>query len=128
MICGMNKFVFWSVLHKNRCIALNEDLSKYAQGETFWKAMLNLCETLDEWIPSRLAEESDINKRLKMYYETGINMVEIFIGAEDGKRYVVKCANSKSFLEAADEIDALMKYVGARAKTSVIDPGLKKLD
>jgi hypothetical protein len=38
-------------------------------------------------------------------------MVEIFIEAEN-KRFAVKCANSKSFLEAADEID----------------PGLKKLD
>jgi hypothetical protein len=127
MMGGMKKFVFWSVLHKNRCIALNEDLSKYAQGETFWKAMLSLCETLKEWIPSPTAEESDINKRLKMYYETGINMVELFV-EEDGKRYAVKCANSRSFLEAADEIDALMKYVDTRAKTSVIDPGLKKLD
>ncbi|GAG49844.1 unnamed protein product [marine sediment metagenome] len=123
----MKKFVFWSIIHKNKCIALNEDLSKYAQGETFWKAMLSLCETLKEWIPSQTAGESDINKRLKMYHETGINMVEIFIEAEN-KRFAVKCANSKSFLEAADEIDTLMKYVEIRAKTSVIDPGLKKLD
>jgi len=123
----MKKYVFWSVIHKNDCIALNEDLSKYAQGETFWKAMLSLCETLKEWIPSRTAEESEINKRLKMYHETGINMVELLV-EEEGKRYAVKCANSKSFLEAADEIDAMMKYVETRAKTSVIDPGLKKLD
>lgn len=127
MIGGMKKFVFWSAIHKNNCIALTEDLSKYAQGKTFWKAMLSLCETLKEWIPSKTAEESDINRRLKMYYETGINMVELFVG-EEGKRYAIKCANSKSFLEAADEIDALMKYVQTRAKTSVIDPGLKKLD
>ena len=123
----MTKYVFWRVIHKNNCVALNEDLSKYAPGETFWKAMLSLCETLKERIPSQTAEESDINKRLKMYYETGINMVEIFIEVED-KRFAVKCANSKSFLEASDEIDALMKYVEIRAKTSVIDPGLKKLD
>jgi hypothetical protein len=123
----MKKFVFWSIIHKNKCIALNEDLSKYAQGETFWKAMLSLCETLKEWIPSQTAEESDINKRLKMYYETGINMVELFVEKE-GKRYAVKCTNSRSFLEAADKISALMKYVETRAKTSVIDPGLKKLD
>jgi hypothetical protein len=123
----MRKYVFWSAIHKNNCIALTEDLSRYAQGETFWKAMLSLCETLKEWIPSRTADESDINKRLKMYYETGINMVEIFVEEEDN-RFAVKCANSKSFLEAADEIDALMKYVETRAKTSVIDPGLKQLD
>jgi len=127
MIDGMKKYVFWSANHKNRCIALNEDLSQYSQGETFWKAMQSLCETLKQWIPSRTSEESDINRRLKMYYETGINMVELFI-EQDGKRYAVKCANSKSFLEAADEIDALMKYVETRAKTSVIDPGLKMMD
>ena len=127
MIGGMKKFIFWSIIHKNNCIALNEDLSKYAQGETFWKAMLSLCETIKEWIPAKITEESDINRRLKMYYETGINMVELFI-EEDGKRFAVRCANSRSFLEASDEIDALMKYVETRAKTSVIDPGLKKLD
>jgi predicted RNase H-like HicB family nuclease len=127
MIGGMKKFVFWGILHKNICIALNENLSKYAQGETFWKAMLNLCETLDEWVPSKGTEESDIDRRLKMYYETGINKVEIFI-EEDGKRYTIKCANSRSFLEASGEHDALMKYVQTRAKTSVIDPGLKKME
>ena len=127
MIGGMKKYVFWSVIHKNNCVALTENLSRYAQGETFWKAMLSLCESLKEWIPSPSTDESDINRRLKMYYETGINMVELFVGQE-GRRYAVKCANSKSFLEAVDEIDALMKYVETRAKTSVIDPGLKKLD
>ena len=127
MIGGMKKYVFWSSIHKNRCIALNEDLSQYAQGETFWKAMWSLCGTLKEWIPSHTSNESDINKRLKMYCETGIIMVELFVGQED-KRFAVKCANSKSFLDAADEIDALMKYVEARAKTSVVDPGLKMLD
>jgi len=89
--------------------------------------MLSLVETLKEWLPSKTAEESDINKRLKMYYETGINMVELFV-EEEGSRYTVKCANSRSFLEAADEVDALMKYLEIRAKPSVIDPGLKKLD
>jgi len=123
----VKKFVFWSILHKNICIALNEDLSKYAQGETFWKAMLNLGENLKEWIPSGTAEESDINHRLKMYYETGINKVEIFIDKE-GKKYAVKCSNSRSFIDAPSEIEALLKYVGTRARTSVIDPGLKMLD
>lgn len=127
MIGGMKKFVFWSVFHKNICIALNEDLSRYGRGETFWKAMLNLCETLGEWVPSASTDESDINKRLKMYYETGINKVEIFV-EQDGKRYAVKCANSRSFLEASSEHNALMKYVAVRAETSVIDPGLKKLE
>ena len=127
MIGGMKKYVFWSAIHKNKCIALNENLSKYASGETFWKAMLSLCETLKEWIPSQNTDESDVNKRLKMYYETGINMVELFV-EQESRRFAVKCANSRSFLEANDEIDALMKYVETRAKTSVIDPGLKKLN
>jgi hypothetical protein len=89
--------------------------------------MLSLCETLKEWVPAQSDEESDVNKRLKMYYETGINMVELFVDKE-GKRYAVKCANSRSFLDAVDEIEALMKYVETRAKTSVIDPGLKQMD
>jgi hypothetical protein len=127
MISGMKKYVFWSTIHKNSCVALNENLSQYATGETFWKAMLSLCETLKEWIPSPTTNESDINKRIRMYYETGINMVELFV-EQEGKRFAVKCANSKSFLEADDMIDALMKYVETRAKTSVIDPGLKQMD
>ena len=123
----MKKYVFWSILHKNANIALNEDLSKYAQGDSFWKAMLALCETLKEWIPSRMIEESDINNRLKMYYETGLNKVEIFL-EKDGDRYAVKCANSRSFINAATEKEALMKYVEARAKTSVVNTGSKIQD
>ena len=120
----MKKYIFWSILHKNANIALNEDLSKYAQGDTFWKAMLALCEMLKKWIPSAVAEESDINNRLKMYYETGINKVEIFLEKE-GDRYAVKCANSRSFINATSEKEALMKYVEARAKTSVVNTGSK---
>lgn len=122
----MKKYVFWSVLHKNICVALNEDLSEYAQGETFWKAMQNLCGNLKEWIPSATTDESDISRRLRMYYETGINKIEISVEKE-GSRYAVKCSNSRSFIQAATETEALLKYVGIRAKTSVIDPGLKKL-
>jgi len=96
--------VFWSILHKNLNIALNENLSRYAQGDTFWQA------------------ESDFNARLKMYYETGINKVEIFVEKE-GKRYAVKCANSSSFTDGKDEQEALMKYVEARAKTSLVNTG-----
>lgn len=118
----MKKYVFWSVLHKHTNIALTEDLTRYAQGDTFWQAMLNLCETLPQWIPSASPEESDINVRLKMYYETGINKVEIFVEAEDEK-YAVKCGNSRSFIEADEERKALMKYVAAKSKTSVINTG-----
>ena len=120
----MKKYVFWSILHKNANIALNEDLSKYAQGDTFWKAMLGLCEMLEDWTPSAVIEESDINNRLKMYYETGINKVEIFLEKE-GDRYAVRCANSHSFINASTEKEALMKYVETRAKTSVVNTGGK---
>lgn len=118
----MKRFVFWSVLHKNISIALTEDLSKYAQGETFWKAMLNLCETLQELTSSDSAEESDFNVRLRMYYETGINKIEIFVGKE-GDRYGVKCANSRSFIDAKSEREAIKRYVKAMAKTSSVNTG-----
>ena len=118
----MKKFVFWNIIHNNQNIALTEDLSKYAQGDTFWQALQNLCETLKEWTPSFSTEKSDINSRLKMYHETGINKIELFV-EEEKKRYVVKCANSRSFLNAKSEIDALKKYVDTRAKTSVVNTG-----
>ena len=118
----MKKYVFWSILHKNLNIALNEDLSRYAQGDTFWQAVLNLCQTLQDFTPSGKTEESDFNARLKMYYETGINKIEIFVEKE-GKKYAVKCANSRSFAEGKDEQEALMKYVEARAKTSPVNIG-----
>jgi len=110
------------VLHKNASIALTEDLSRYAQGETFWKAMLNLCETLQECVPSETIEESDFNARLKMYYETGINKIEIFMEKE-GKRFAVQCANSRSSIGADDEQEALLKYVELKAKSSNVNKG-----
>ena len=114
--------MFWSVLNQHTNIALTEDLSKYAQGDTFWQAMLNLSETLREWHTSGQSEETDINSRLKMYNETGINKVELFV-ERDGRRYVVRCTNSKSFVEADSEQNALIKYIAARAKTSVVNTG-----
>ena len=118
----MKKYVFWGVLKEHTNIALTENLSKYAQGDTFWKAMLNLSETLREWLPSEHLEETDINSRLKMYNETGINKVELFVDHE-GNRYAVRCTNSRSFVEADSEEDALIKYIAARAKTSVVNTG-----
>jgi predicted RNase H-like HicB family nuclease len=118
----MKKYVFWSILHKHTNIALNEDLSQYAQGETFWNAVQNLAETLPEWTPSSVTEESDINSRLKMYYETGINKVEILIEKEDN-RYSVACANTRSFIQADSEKEALMKYVEAKAHSSKVNTG-----
>ncbi|HUU51983.1 MAG TPA: hypothetical protein VMW92_03055 [Candidatus Heimdallarchaeota archaeon] len=118
----MKKYVFWSVLNQHTNIALTEDLSKYARGETFWQAMLNLSETLREWLPSKQIEETDINSRLKMYNETGINKVELIVDKERD-RYAVRCANSRSFVEADSEQDALMKYIATRSKTSVVNTG-----
>jgi hypothetical protein len=118
----LTKYIFWSVLHKNVCIALTEDLSRYAQGETFWKAMLNLCEALQKCTPSRTNEESDFNARLKMYYETGVNKIEIFVEKE-AKRFTVRCSNSRSSVDAKNEQDALFKYVEVRAKTSDVNAG-----
>jgi len=118
----LKKYVFWSVLNQHTNIALTEDLSKYAQGDTFWQAMLNLSETLREWLSSKLMEETDINSRLKMYNETGINKVELFV-EKQGDRYAVRCTNSRSFVEADSEQAALIKYIAARSKTSVVNSG-----
>lgn len=118
----MKKFVFWSVIHNHTNIALTEDFSSYAQGDTFWQAMQNLSETLKEMTPSTDPAESDINKRLKMYHETGINKIEIFVDQE-GKKFGVKCANTRSFIAADSEKDALDKYIATKARTSVINTG-----
>lgn len=118
----MKKFIFWSIIHKNINIALNEDLSGYSSGETFWQAMQSLYETPGEWTPSINTEESDINARLKMFYETGINKIEIFL-QEEGDLYSIKCANSRSKINADSEQEALKKYVETRAKFSRVNVG-----
>ena len=119
---SLKKVVFWSVMHKHTNIALTEDLSRYARGETFWKAMLNLCEILRDWRASPSMEESDISSRVKMYSETGINKVEIFI-AQEGNEYMVKCSNTRSYIPAKSENDALLRYVEVKAHTSNINTG-----
>ena len=118
----MKKYTFWSIIHKNTNIAFNEDLSKYSPGETFWQAMQSLCGTLNRWTPSADVEECDINTRLKIFYETGVNKVEIFI-EEEGGRFAIKCANSRSFIEAGSGQEALSKYVENKARTSVVNVG-----
>ena len=118
----MRKYTFWSVLHQHVNVALTEDLSSYSQGETFWQAMRNLCETLSECHPSATDVEVDINLRLRMYHLTGINRVEIFV-EQDGDRFAVKCANTRSHISAASEQEALKAYVAAKAATSVVNTG-----
>lgn len=118
----MKKYVFWSVLNLHFNVALTEDLSKYARGATFWQAMLNLGETLSEWIPSISAEASNVSDRLKMYQDTGINKIELIVN-KDGDRFGVQCANSRSFFKTESEDEALMAYLETRAKTSNINTG-----
>jgi hypothetical protein len=84
--------------------------------------MQNLCETLSECPPSDTPEEVDINLRLRMYQETGINRVEIVVD-KDANRFTVTCANTRSHIEAGSEQEALKKYVAAKAKTSVVNTG-----
>ena len=121
----MKKYVFWSVLNLHINIALNEDLSKYAQGNTLWQAMLNLGETLSEWVPSSSSEETKVSDRLKMYKETGINKIELLVN-KDGDRFGIQCANSRSFFKAESEREALMAFIETRAKTSTINTGEAK--
>lgn len=118
----MAKYVFWSVLNQHANVALTENLSHYALGSTFWQAMLSLSEILQDWIPSEREEETNVNRRLMMYSETGINRIEIFVEGEGG-RFSVRCANSSSHIEAPSEQDALKKYISVRAKTSVVNTG-----
>jgi hypothetical protein len=103
-------------------VALSEDLSGYARGETFWQAVQNLCEIVPQCSPSAEPDESDLNARLQMYYETGINRVEIFV-EPDGARFGVRCANTRSLIAADSEQAALKKYIEAKAKTSVVNTG-----
>ncbi len=121
----MKKYVFWSILNLHINVALTEDLTKYARGDTFWQAMLNLGETLSDWVPSSLCEETELEDRLKMYKETGINKIEILVN-KDGNRFGVQCANSRSFVKAESEREALMAYIEKRAKTSKINAGEAK--
>jgi hypothetical protein len=118
----VSKYTFWSVLHQHVNVALTEDLSHYARGGTFWQAMQNLCETLPECPPSGTSGEVDINLRLRMYHETGINRVEIFVEQEED-RFAVNCANTRSHIDVGSEQEALRNYVAAKARTSVVNNG-----
>lgn len=118
----MKKYVFWNVLKDHTNIALTEDLSHYAQGDTFWQALQNLSETLKDWIESQSTGETELNSRLKLFNETGINKIEIFVEAEK-KRFAVRCANSRCVVKAPDEKNAVIQYISTRAKTSVVNTG-----
>jgi hypothetical protein len=118
----MNKYVFWGVIHNNWNIAFDETLSHYAQGETFWKAMKRLVAEIPELKPSPTADETDLLHRQKMFFETGVNRVEILIEVQ-GPKFAVTCANSKSLFEARDEREALCMYIERRADTSRVNNG-----
>jgi hypothetical protein len=133
----MKKYVFWGVIHNNWNIAFDETLSHYAQGETFWKAMKHLAADMPTFVPSPAAEETDLLHRQKMFFETGVNRVELVIeaepvgpgkgrgeaGSEQSPRFAVRCANSRSSFDARDEREALCKYIERRADTSRINTG-----
>lgn len=118
----MSKFVFWGIPFKNRIVAFNQDLSRYALGETFWQAMGELCRSGTAWAPDTAEDESALPERLRMYHETGVHKVEIFV-EEDDRRWSVRCANSRSFVPAASRDEALVKYVETRALTSRVNTG-----
>lgn len=114
----MKKFVFWCTRHNNSNIVLTENLEKYAQGKTAWQALQHLCETLQQFVPAASIDESDFNKRLKMFHETGINKIEIFIEKENSK-YSVHSAGVRSFIESDDEQSALVKFAEMMALNSL---------
>jgi hypothetical protein len=118
----VNKYVFWGVIHNNWNIAFDETLTHYAQGETFWKAMKRLAADLRELVPSPAAEETDLLHRQKMFFETGVNKVELVVEPE-GTKFAVRCANSRSSFEARDEREAVCKYIERRADTSRVNAG-----
>ena len=118
----MTKYVFWSVLKGNRLVALDENLGRYASGETFWQALGALVAAHPDIKPSASSEESDPGARLRMYQDTGINKIEIFV-EKDGGRCAVRCANSRSLLAEPSELAALLRYLEIRAKTSTVNTG-----
>jgi hypothetical protein len=118
----MAKYVFWSVLNGNRIIALDEHLSRYAAGETFWQALRALLTAHPEFPPSVSSEEADPAARRKMFVETGIHKIEIFV-EKDGRQFSVRCANSRCQWEEMSESAALLRYVEVRAKTSLVNSG-----
>lgn len=114
----MKKFVFWSTRHAGKDIVLTEDLGRYAQGKTAWEALFFLAETLKTWQPATDTTESDFNQRLKMYQETGLNKIEIFLEYLDGK-YAVRSTGVRSAIKADSEQHALLKYLELMAANSL---------
>ncbi len=118
----MSKYTFWGVLHQHTNVALTEDFSQYARGKTFWQALLNLIETHPRIKASGHDETVDINARLRMYQDTGINRIEICV-IQEATIYSVRCANTRSRLTAGSEQEALFQYISTKARTSVINTG-----
>jgi len=116
------KFVFWSIVHQRRNIALTEDLARYARGETFWQAMAELDRISPEFSPAAAPEETPLGERLRMYHDTGLNKVEIMV-VPDGERFALQCANSRSRIAADSARDALRRYIAHRAETTVVNRG-----
>jgi len=118
----LTKFVFWGIVHNHRNVAFTEDLSRYARGDTFWKAVKALADILPELSASAGSGETGPDVRMMMFQETGIHKVEIFVQPEEG-RFSVRCANSRCRYEAANEQAALRRFIDVRAETSVVNTG-----
>jgi len=116
------RYLFWGVQHGRRTIALLEDLTAWAEGETFWQALGHLSKSQSVFTPSAEGEETGAAKRYRLFQETGIQQVEIFVCLNQGV-YEVSCANSRSRLSTADGEGALREYIRIRAETSTVNRG-----
>ena len=117
-----NRYSFFGLVFRNQHIVFNGDLSKYGQGETFWRSLQNLADALKAFSADTAAEETPMDRRIRMFQETGINRIEIFVEKRpDG--FWVRCTNSSFRVKAADEIAALREYIDKRAQTSRVNDG-----
>lgn len=114
----MTKYLFWSVRHDGASIVLTENLHRYARGKTAWQALQHLCETLQHWSAAADAAETSFQARLKMFQETGIHKIEIFI-TRSGSHYQISSAGVRSTIQAESEREALLKYLDIMAVNSL---------
>lgn len=114
----MTKYVFWSLRHDGASIALTENLHRYAQGKTAWQALQHLCETLEHWSAAADNTETPFQARLKMFQETGIHKIEVFVD-HHGSQYQISSAGVRSTILAESEREALLKYLDIMAANSL---------
>lgn len=114
----MKKLLFWATRHERKNIAFTGDLAKYAPGDSLWQAILNLCEI--HGLPAAVedSQESDMDFRLKMFRETGVLKVEVFIEERAGK-FAIRYSNTASIIDEKDEKLAVFKYLDIMARNSL---------